>query len=50
VIAAQRDGFREDGPTIDEAVEEHTVDDAVQQAEKKQRLRTLAALARSRKR
>ena len=48
VIAAQRDGFRQDGPTLDEALDEHLIDDETQRAEKRQRLRTLAARARSR--
>ncbi len=46
VMAAQRDGFRDDGPTIDEAVEEHAVDDETSRAERKARLATLAARAR----
>lgn len=46
VMAAQRDGFRDDGPTIDEAVEEHAVEDEATSAERKARLATLAARAR----
>jgi len=46
VMAAQRDAFRDDGPTIDEAVEENAVDDEHARAERKARLATLAARAR----
>lgn len=46
VMQAQRDGFRDDGPTIDESVEEHTVEDESARAERKARLATLAARAR----
>ena len=46
VLQAQRDGFRDDGPTIDEAVEEHSVEDEAARAERKARLATLAARAR----
>src|SRR5262245_52305728 len=46
VMAAQRDAFREDGPTIDEAVEDHLVDDETTRAEHRQRLATVAARAR----
>ena len=49
VMAAQRDTFRDDGTTIDDAVEENAVIDAAAQAEKKQRLATLVARSRSRK-
>lgn len=42
VMAAQRDGFREEGPTIDEEV---IVDAEVTSAAKRQRLATLAARA-----
>jgi hypothetical protein len=45
VMQAQRDGFRDDGPTIDEAVE---IDDEALQAQKRERLRTLAALNQTR--
>ena len=48
VMQAQRDGVKDDGPTIDEAVEEHQIEDETQRAEKRQRLQTLAARARSR--
>jgi acetyl esterase/lipase len=50
VIAAQRDGFREDGVTLDEAVTEHSVEDEATRAEKAARLATLAARARQRSR
>jgi hypothetical protein len=46
VLQAQRDGFRDDGPTIDEAVEEHSIEDEATRAERKSRLATLAARAR----
>lgn len=50
-MAAQRDGFRDDGPTIDEAVvEETTVDDEALQALKRQRITTLAARAQQQNR
>lgn len=49
VMQAQRDGFRDDGPTIDEAVEEHAIDDETQRAERRARLATLAARARQTK-
>src|SRR5215212_8841527 len=38
VIAAQADGFRDDGVTIDEAVAEHSVEDEASRAEKAARL------------
>jgi hypothetical protein len=43
VMQAQRDGIKDDGPTIDEAVEDHVIDDETVRAEKRQRLATLAA-------
>lgn len=46
VMAAQRDGFRDDGPTIDEAIDEHTVVDETVKAERRERLATVAARAR----
>jgi hypothetical protein len=46
VMAAQRDGFRDDGPTIDEAVDDHTIVDETVKAERRQRLATVAARAR----
>lgn len=49
VMAAQRDGFP-DEPTIDEAVEERTVEDETSTAERKARLATLAARARQQSR
>lgn len=42
VMAAQRDNFREEGPTLDEAVE---IEDEATRAAKRQRLATLAARA-----
>jgi hypothetical protein len=46
-MAAQRDGFRDDGPTLDEAVEENSVEDEAARAERRARLATLAARARA---
>jgi hypothetical protein len=46
VMAAQRDGFPDDGPTIDEAVEDHAIVDETVKAERRQRLATVAARAR----
>jgi hypothetical protein len=46
VMAAQRDGFRDDGPTIDESVDDHTIVDETIKAERRQRLATVAARAR----
>ncbi len=46
VMQAQRDGFRDDGPTIDEAVEEHSIEDEALRAERRARLATLASRAR----
>jgi hypothetical protein len=43
VMAAQRDGFREDGPTLDDVVEDHLIEDETVRASKRQRLATLAA-------
>jgi len=43
VMQAQRDAFRDDGPTLDEAVD---VEDEATRAERKSRLATLAARAR----
>jgi hypothetical protein len=45
-MAAQRDGFPDDGPTIDEAVEDHAIVDETVKAERRQRLATVAARAR----
>ena len=46
VMAAQRDGFREDGPTLDEPIDsELVIEDEAAAATKRQRLATLAALA-----
>jgi hypothetical protein len=41
VMQAQRDGFREDGPTMDDALDEHQVQDEASRAEKRARLATL---------
>ena len=50
VMAAQRDGFREDGPALDEVVEEHAIVDEATAAERRQRLITLAARAQAQQR
>jgi hypothetical protein len=50
VMAAQRDGFRDDGTTIDDALDDHAVTDDAGAAEKRQRLATLAARAAARTR
>jgi hypothetical protein len=50
VMQAQRDGFREDGATLEDVVEERSAEDAVTRAEKRQRLATLAARAQARQR
>lgn len=50
VMSAQRDGFREDGPTLDEAVDDHVVEDEAAQAQRRERLATLAARAQARSR
>lgn len=47
VMAAQRDGFRDEGPTLDE---ENALEDETTAATKRQRLATLAALAQQKKR
>jgi hypothetical protein len=46
VMAAQRDNFREDGHTLDDAVEQAGHDDDVVRAERRSRLATLASRAR----
>ncbi|NVB81276.1 MAG: hypothetical protein HOV81_22965 [Kofleriaceae bacterium] len=48
VMAAQRDNFRDNGATIDDVVEERTVDDAAAAAERRARLSTLAARVQAR--
>jgi hypothetical protein len=48
VMAAQRDGFRDEGPTINDVVEESSVEDEATQALRRERLTTLAARARAR--
>lgn len=47
VMAAQRDGFRDAEPTIDEFTDDHLVEDESTAAEKRQRLATLAARHRA---
>ena len=48
VMQAQRDGFRDDGPTIEQAVDDNVLEDEASQALRRERLATLAARARSR--
>ena len=50
VMAAQRDGFADEGPTIDTAVDDNVIDDEAVKAEKRQRLATLAARNETRRR
>ena len=50
VIKAQRENFREDGPTIEQAVDDTVVEDEAFQAQRRERLRTLAARAQAAKR
>jgi hypothetical protein len=51
VMAAQRDGFPDDGPTLDDALaDDNAIDDATSAVAKRQRLATLAALAQKKKR
>ena len=51
VMAAQRDGFPEDGPTLDDALgDDKSIDDETSAATKRERLATLAALAQQKKR
>ena len=45
VMQAQREGFREDGVTMDDVIEESKLVDEAGEAERQQRLRTLAARA-----
>ena len=47
VMAAQRDGFREDGSTMVDVLDETRVVDEAAQAERKARLTTLAARAQA---
>lgn len=49
VMAAQREGFPDDGPTVDEALDDTAIDDEAAVATKRQRLATLAALAAQKK-
>jgi hypothetical protein len=48
VMAAQRDNFRDRGATMEDVVEETTVDDAAAAAERRARLSTLAARVQAR--
>ena len=50
VMKAQREGFREDGPTIEQAVDENVPEDEAAQAQRRERLATLAARAQARQR
>ena len=50
VMAAQRDGFRDDSPTLDDPLDDNAIDDEATLATKRQRLATLAALAQQKKR
>lgn len=45
VMAAQRDGFRDDGTTMVDALDDHAVADEAGSADKRQRLATVAARA-----
>ena len=48
VMRAQRDGFRDDGPTIDDAVDETAIVDEAATVAKRQRLTALAAQIQAR--
>jgi hypothetical protein len=50
VMAAQTAGFREDGPTLDDVVEENVPEDEATAALRRERLATLAARAQARPR
>ena len=50
VMAAQRDGFPDEAPTIEVAIDDNVIDDESVKAEKRQRLATLAARNQTRKR
>ena len=50
VMAAQREGFRDEGPTLDEAIDDHVVEDEATQALRRERLATLASRAQARTR
>ena len=50
VMKAQQQGFPEDGPTIEQAVDDNVVEDEAFQAQRRERLRTLAARAQARQR
>jgi hypothetical protein len=43
VMAAQRDGFREQGPTLEDAADEHATADETSAADRRSRIATLAA-------
>lgn len=49
VMRAQRDGFVETGPSLEDAAAEHVVDDEATSAQKRERLATLAALDEQRR-
>jgi hypothetical protein len=48
VMAAQSGGLRDDGPTLDEAVDDHVPEDEATAALRRERLATLAARAQAR--
>jgi len=48
VMAAQRDGFRDEGPTIDESIDDPVVEDEATLAMRRERAATLAARAQAR--
>ena len=50
VMKAQQGGFREDGPTLEDVVEESSTDDEATQALRRERLATLTARAQARQR
>ena len=50
VMAAQRDAFRDDGPTLDGALDDVVIDDEAVRAVKRERLATLAARNQTRRR
>ncbi|MBL9020387.1 MAG: hypothetical protein JNL83_39755 [Myxococcales bacterium] len=49
VMKAQQDNFREEGPTLEQAVDDTAVEDEAFQAQRRERLRTLAARAQARR-
>ena len=48
VMKAQRENFREDGPTLGQVVDDNVVEDEAFQAQRRERLATLAARAQAR--